>query len=38
MLCVSLLNILSLLPHFRKDAGEGEKIQEMLIKDVERLP
>lgn len=28
------LNIASLLPRFRKDA-EGEKIQEMLIKDVE---
>lgn len=36
--CMAHLNIASLLPHFRKDVGEGEKIQEMLTKDVECLP
>lgn len=30
--CMPHLDIASLLPHFRKDAEEGEIIQEILIK------
>lgn len=31
--CMAHLNIATLLVHFTKEAGEGDKIQEMLTKD-----